>query len=280
MKNSKTIFYDSIRDIYTANECGILWRRAVGEVCNLPPEKCYFIDDSGLSDCQKARLDAIAERLAKGEPIEYILGFAEFCSLRFSVNKSVLIPRIETQEMVGFIGKKYNNEKAWRILDIGTGSGCIAIALAKIFTNSKITATDISADALDTARRNAATLGACNVDFLLCDFIDGSDSIPGDFDIIVSNPPYVRTEESLSMPKRVMDFEPHIALFAPQYDPLLFYRHIASFAKRRLSSGGMVIAEINQYLGNETKEVFCKAGFNCKLKKDTFLENRFVYSCN
>lgn len=280
MQNSKTTFLSLTDNLYSTNECGILWRRSVAAICNLPPEKCYFIDDSDLSGEQKEQLKSVAERLACGEPLEYILGFAEFCSLRFNVNKSVLIPRLETQEMVDFIGRNRDREKAWRILDIGTGSGCIGVTLAKLFPNSKVTAIDISSDALECAKSNAALHDACNMDFILCDFINGSDTIKGCFDIIVSNPPYVRPTERNTMPKRVIDFEPHTALFVPENDPLLFYRHIAMFAKSHLTADGMVMVEINQYLGNQTLEVFKSLDFDCELKKDTFFENRFVYACN
>ncbi|MCQ2337267.1 MAG: peptide chain release factor N(5)-glutamine methyltransferase [Paludibacteraceae bacterium] len=279
MKNSRNTFYNLNKGLYSADECGILWRRSVSEICGIPPEKTYFIEDSDLSPDDKNRLETTAQRLAKGEPLEYILGFAEFCSLRFNVNKSVLIPRLETQEMVDFIGRNRDRDKAWRILDIGTGSGCIAIAIAKLFTNANVTAIDISPEALETARSNAILHKVDNVDFLLCDFLNDSSLIPGAFDIIVSNPPYVRPSETDTMPNRVLNFEPHAALFVPEDNPLLFYRHIAAFSKERLNPGGLVMVEINQYLGNETSEVFKAMDFDCKLKKDTFLENRFIYFC-
>ncbi len=279
MENSKSTFYNLNKGLYSTDECGVLWRRSVSEICGIPLEKTYFTEDSDLNPDNKRSLEIVAQRLAKGEPLEYILGFAEFCSLRINVNKSVLIPRLETQEMVDFIGRNMDRKKPWRILDVGTGSGCIAIALAKLFPNAGITAIDISHEALETAKSNTMFNNVCNVDLMLCDFLNDSALIPGVFDIIVSNPPYVRSMETVTMPNRVLDFEPHSALFAPDDNPLLFYRHIATFAKDRLTSNGMGMVEINQYLGEETLEVFQTLNFNCKLEKDTFSENRFVYFC-
>ena len=235
-----------------------------------------------LTPMQRDKINGIAERLATGEPLEYILGFAEFRSLKFKVTPATLIPRLETQELVSTIEELYPDKDAvLSILDAGTGSGCIAVTLAKTFPRAKVTAIDISAEALSVARENAVAHQTANLHFSQCDFLNPHSTesvIPTreKFDLIVSNPPYVRPSEKPTMPVRVVDYEPHTALFVPERDPLLFYRRIAEFSATRLNPQGIVAVEINQWLSTETAALFTTYSFNTQVKEDLFSNPRII----
>ncbi len=224
----------------------------------------------------------IIKRLNTNEPIQYILGETEFYGRRFLVNDSVLIPRPETEELVKYIVDKQKNQfpvtnNHLQILDIGTGSGCIAISLAKELPNFKVTAYDISEKALETAKRNAE-LNKADVTFEKVDILNPSFTIHhSPFTIIVSNPPYVTKQEIGRMQKNVLDFEPHLALFVEDSEPLIFYEAIANFAFNNLTDNGLVAVEINEALGEETAEVFRRKGFSeVEIIKDIHQKDRFV----
>lgn len=229
----------------------------------------------------------IVERLNTNEPIQYILGETEFYGRRFLVNDSVLIPRPETEELVKYIVDKSKVPQrrplpigeGWEgfLLDIGTGSGCIAISLAKELPNFKVTAYDISEKALETAKRNAE-LNKADVTFEKVDILNNQFSILNSkFSIILSNPPYVTKQEIDRMQKNVLDFEPHLALFVEDSEPLIFYEAIANFAFNNLTDNGLVAVEINETLGEETADVFRKKGFSeVEIIKDIHQKNRFV----
>ncbi|MCQ2360045.1 MAG: peptide chain release factor N(5)-glutamine methyltransferase [Paludibacteraceae bacterium] len=275
-------FNSKLSALYTRDECGVLWRRALSAVCGVDMSRTYFITSDDLTPMQCDEIRGIAERLSKGEPLEYILGFAEFRSLKFKVTPATLIPRLETQELVSTIKEFHPDGNASpNILEVGTGSGCIAITLAKSLPNARITAVDISAEALQVAQENARTHQTPNIQFLQCDFLnpDATESvIPNSekFDLIVSNPPYVRPSEKPSMPVRVLDYEPHTALFVPERDPLLFYRRIAEFSANRLTPQGRVAVEINQWLSEPTAALFTAHGFTAQIKKDLFSNPRII----
>ncbi|PHQ55740.1 MAG: protein-(glutamine-N5) methyltransferase, release factor-specific [Lutibacter sp.] len=208
-------------------------------------------------------------------PIQYIIGETTFYGLTFTVNHHVLIPRPETAELVDWIIKDAKYKKQLKILDIGTGSGCIAIALAKKIPNAEVFALDISAKALETAKLNANT-NKVSIHFIESDILN-LHKLAHTFDIIVSNPPYVRKLEKDQMLKNVVENEPHLALFVENENPLLFYKKIAELAKTHLSKNGILYFEINQYLGNETLELLKSNGFKkIELKKDIFEVNRMI----
>lgn len=208
-------------------------------------------------------------------PIQYILGETAFYGLQFKVDKNVLIPRPETEELVDWIIQNHKNKNNLKILDIGSGSGCIAISLAKNLPNAEVSAIDISAEALNVAKNNAA-LNQVNVNFLKADILTIS-KLPGTFDIIVSNPPYVRELEKDQMQQNVLSNEPHIALFVENGNPLLFYDKIAELAKTHLTKSGVLYFEINQYLGSKTVDLLKTKGFiNIELKKDIYGVDRMV----
>lgn len=222
----------------------------------------------------------IIDRLNTHEPIQYILGETEFYGRRFLVNDSVLIPRPETEELVKFVVDKTlrtQNSKPRTLLDIGTGSGCIAISLAKELPNFRVSAYDISEKALETAKKNAE-LNKADVTFEKVDILNPSFTIHhSPFTIIVSNPPYVTKQEIDRMQKNVLDFEPHLALFVEDSEPLIFYEAIANFAFNNLTDNGLVAVEINETLGEETANVFKRKGFSeVEIIKDIHQKDRFV----
>ncbi|MBQ0734049.1 peptide chain release factor N(5)-glutamine methyltransferase [Aquimarina celericrescens] len=215
-------------------------------------------------------------RLLDQEPIQYIIGHTYFYGLSFIVNKNVLIPRPETEELVDWILKDQENlENAIKILDIGTGSGCIAIALAKNLPNAKVYAMDISEQAIEIAKVNAIK-NEVKVEFINEDVL-ASEHLFQDFDIIVSNPPYVRELEKDEIKPNVLDNEPHQALFVSDHDPLIFYKKITKLAKGRLTQTGSLYFEINQYLGSETYKMIKSLGFSAvALRKDLHNNERMI----
>ena len=218
------------------------------------------------------------DRLKNYEPIQYILGDTEFYGLKFKVNSSVLIPRPETEELVQWVINDVNSsavEKSLKILDIGTGSGCIAIALAKNLPNTKVFALDVSDVALKLAKQNAIA-NEVELEFIQADILD-ADFNSIQFDIIVSNPPYVRELEKETMSANVLNHEPHLALFVKDDDALLFYRKITEVANNILKTEGQLYFEINEFLGKSTKQLLNNSNYkNVELKKDVFDKDRMV----
>lgn len=231
-----------------------------------------------LRDEEILQLNIILKRLIKQEPIQYILGYALFFNNRFKVNSSVLIPRPETEELVDLVIQHFNaHSQQISIIDIGTGSGCIAVSLAKSIRNANLYAIDVSAKAIEIAQENALKMRT-NIQFSEVDFIHDTNIFKNvQFDCIVSNPPYISQSESTNMKANVVAHEPHLALFVPNDDALIFYKGLASFASKRLKKGGILAVEINQELGNETVDVFKIAGLTeIKLIKDLSGNNRFI----
>ncbi len=210
-----------------------------------------YLDPQAEAEASSA-LDAALAELLRGRPLQYVLGETEFCGLRLAVDESVLIPRPETEELVRRMLEELPDDRPLRILDIGTGSGAIAIALAWKFPQSKVFAVDVSSEALATARRNAGANGV-KIQFSRCDIL--REKPGGRFDAIVSNPPYVRESERAAMHRNVVDHEPHAALFVPDNDPLLFYREIARWGRGTLNGGGALYFEINEAFGRQTAEL-------------------------
>jgi len=221
--------------------------------------------------------DSIVEQLLEEIPIQYLLGTTSFFGLDLEVNTNVLIPRPETEELVSWILENQSkNVKPLSILDIGTGSGCIAIALAKNLPNSEVTALDVSELALKTAKRNADH-NAASVAFLQKNILE-TDNLEDTFDIIVSNPPYVRNLEKAEIKKNVLDHEPHVALFVDDNDALVFYKKIAVLAQKNLNKNGELYFEINQYLGKEMIDLLEELGFkDIELRKDIYGNDRMLY---
>jgi len=226
-------------------------------------------------ECTMAEFADDMRRINAHEPVQYILGATEFYGRTFHVNSSVLIPRPETELLVTeSLTALQLRQGGARIFDAGTGSGCIAVTLALESPKSVVTGIDVSDDALGVARKNAESLGA-RLTFLKHDML-GAKELPGEWDMIVSNPPYVMQSEVRQMKKNVTDFEPHLALFVPDNDPLLFYKAIARAAQSTLAANGIILAEINERMGNETRKLFSSHGFTASIVKDLDGKDRIV----
>ncbi|MBQ5909043.1 MAG: peptide chain release factor N(5)-glutamine methyltransferase [Bacteroidaceae bacterium] len=225
-----------------------------------------------FSSEEELRWQHIAERLSTGEPLQYVLGEAEFCGRSFGVAPGVLIPRSETEELVALVEQSVSGR--CRILDAGTGSGCIAVSLALALPETEVQAWDISPEALSVAQGNAERWGAA-VDFRLCDMLTAT---PDEhFDVVVSNPPYVCERERLDMTPQVLEHEPGLALFVPDDDPLRFYRALVGLSVRCLNSGGLLAVEINEAYGAETADLFSRSGLTeVQMLFDGFGKPRFV----
>jgi release factor glutamine methyltransferase len=236
--------------------------------------------DIRINESQIVQFYKIAKQLNRDVPVQYITGKAYFRELELDVNNHVLIPRSETEELVQWVmddADNLINEKTGKIRcwDIGTGSGAIAVSIAKEIKSAEVTASDISEPALETARKNAL-LKHVVVDFFIHDIL--KDPAPGQrFDCIVSNPPYVRESEKTLMQKNVLDYEPHHALFVPDSNPLIYYSSILSLAKATLNPSGALYVEINEALGRETAELFEQNGFSqVEIRRDMHGKERFV----
>jgi release factor glutamine methyltransferase len=275
--------YKKLNNIYSSNETEALSLLAISEITQTSKATIKAFPEKVLSAEQLERLQNILAELLTGKPIQYILGVTEFYGLPFKVNPSVLIPRPETEELVEWIlsetQKVKNKGFSGRIIDIGTGSGCIAVTLKKNLPGAVVFAIDISEDALRTAEDNAE-LNETEVNFLKLDILNflPDNTIPKS-DIIVSNPPYVTEDDKKQMHNNVTDFEPHTALFVPEDDPLIFYRAIADFALVNLKPDGYLFFEINENLGNETVELLQQKGFKkIELRQDMSGRDRMISS--
>lgn len=260
MKQTLEHIRSELRDLYPPEEVeqfiAILFR----QVCHYSRADIIIHKNSKLSESLALEIRRFTQRLKAYEPIQYVLGSAPFLDYEFHVRPGVLIPRPETEELIELIGRE-NPKAGLQVLDIGTGSGCIAVSLALRLPEAKVTAFDISDDALAIARENA-TLNNAQVNFRQTDILN-YDPTPEKalFDIIVSNPPYVCESEKEEMTDNVLKYEPHLALFVPDTDPLLFYRQIARHALTLLRPEGKLYYEINARFGRETKEMLEQLGY-------------------
>ena len=235
-------------------------------------ETTYFLrDEVSLTPEKETLLADALQRLKKDEPLQYIIGETEFCRLRFRVNPSVLIPRPETGELVRMIAAENKGRKC-RILDIGTGSGCIAVTLAKELGQSTVSAWDISPEALATATENSL-LNGTEVTFSQRDILSYTPTGNDRYEIIVSNPPYIKEQEKSGMESNVLEWEPSIALFVPDSDPLLFYRTIAQKAREMLTADGRLYFEINREHGEETCAMLSASGYKEIMLHKDFADN-------
>lgn len=285
MKTVKQVsanFSEQLKVLYDANEVNSLFMMVLENVVNISSAKIKAFPETEISTPDSERITDILTRLATGEPIQYTLGYTEFYGLRFEVNPSVLIPRPETEELVDWAIKSWQLAVgSWmapfNILDIGTGSGCIPISLKKNLPDAKVSAIDISAEALQTAKQNA-WLNKVDVNFILDDILNPkSEILNSKSEIIISNPPYVTLEDKKLMHTNVTDFEPHTALFVPEDDPLIFYKAIADFASTRLEKGGLLFFEINEIYGKQIIELLnIKQFINIELRKDISGKDRMV----
>lgn len=277
-KDYRAQFIQELLPIYDAGEAESFFYLILEEKRQLKRIDLALNPNLTFSNQEIKIWNSILDQLKQEIPIQYLLGKTSFYGLDFEVNANVLIPRPETEELVEWIiesNSKIEKLKDLKILDIGTGSGCIAISLAKNISNAKVFAIDVSEKALDTAQKNAE-INEVNVTFFEKNILE-TDDLEQQFDIIVSNPPYVRELEKLEIKKNVLDNEPHLALFVSDNDALVFYRKIAELAQKNLLPNGQLFFEINQYLGKEMVELLQKMNFkNIELKKDIYGNDRMI----
>ncbi|MGI6478359.1 MAG: peptide chain release factor N(5)-glutamine methyltransferase [Salinivirgaceae bacterium] len=277
-KELKKHFSDSLAQIYEQSEIDALFFRLFEDIFDIQKFQIQLDYNNKVPEQQLEILLNSLSRLQASEPLQYITQKAYFLDLELYVSPSVLIPRPETEELVKHILRE-NREKP-RIIDIGTGSGCISISLAKFIYDSEVVAIDISKNAIDTAQLNATKYGV-NIDFKQLDIFEILDSdFPQKFDIIVSNPPYVTESDKANMQNNVLLYEPKNALFVPDSSALKYYNAIAKFAETNLAKKGIVWVEINERFGNETCDVFAQYFSNVKLYNDFRDKSRFVRATN
>lgn len=263
-----------LRDIYDAREIESMARVIFEQVLLWQPVDMVMRDADELPDFFVNKLNEIISRLTQHEPLQYILGKARFHGHIFAVTPATLIPRPETEQLVDMIIDQ-NPGSDLRVLDIGTGSGCIAISLARALKFAQVTATDISDEALAVAQQNATALKT-RVRLLRQD-IRHCSAPSNEWDIIVSNPPYITISEQAEMERNVLDYEPHSALFVPNDDPMLFYRPIAAYAQHALKNGGRLYLEINRAMAQQVSSTLSDAGLrNIQVHTDHFGNKRFV----
>ena len=267
-----TQYKQQLTPYYTAHEASLIFRACVAQVLQVDEQKTYFLSDLTATPQQYELLLTMLQQLAQHTPLQYVLGYETFMNLRFAVTPDVLIPRPETAQLVGQIIDENKHRHALRILDVGTGSGCIAISLAHYLPDAQVTAVDVSKEALAIAQKNAHSIGV-NVQFKHLDFLKDAASLLPEFDILVSNPPYVLESEKINIEEHVLQHEPHLALFVPNQTPLLFYQAIANYAAHNIP---LVYLEINQALANETTQLLERFGYTAVAKTDQFDNFRFV----
>ena len=265
---------ESLSPVIEAGELQAMIRVICEDVFNYDQVDVALRQDHELPDFAPERIAEIIARLKRHEPLQYVVGSARFHGLRFKVTPAVLIPRPETEQLVDLIIDE-NPDADLKVLDMGTGSGCIAIALARALKFAQVDALDVSRDALAVARENAALLKTTGVRFFESDMLASQPSAC--YDIIVSNPPYICWSERESMDRNVKDFEPGQALFVPDSDPLLYYKAIAHYASQSLEHGGKLYLEINQRFGNEVKHLLESCGLDdVRIIEDSFGHVRFA----
>jgi release factor glutamine methyltransferase len=280
LKSFRTYFNNELLGYYPETEVNSFFYLLTDTILNMKRiDVTLHIEDSISGQSYELFQEAIAE-LQNYKPIQYIIGDTEFYGLKLKVDPSVLIPRPETEELVDWIIKENQSKDSISILDIGTGSGCIAIALAKHLPNAKVFALDISKEALKIAKQNAA-LNNVEVAFINADILSFCLSEQSEesqkHDIIVSNPPYVRELEKDKMADNVLKHEPHLALFVKDDDALIFYKKIVTLSKALLNKNGLLYFEINEYLGNDTKVLMEQENFkDITLRQDVFEKDRMI----
>ena len=288
LKQYKTHFFDLLKNIQDEQEIESFFFILTEYLHNLKRIDVALNPDFEISDAAIEKWNAILAQLQQEKPIQYITGEAWFYGLQFEVNENTLIPRPETEELVEWIIESQKSKvksQKFEILDIGTGTGCIPISLKANLPHVNVSAIDVSEKALEVARRNAVS-NKVEINFIQTNILEVEDlsqlqtpnfQLPTSFDIIVSNPPYVRNLEKEEIKKNVLDYEPHLALFVEDTDALLFYRKIAQLALKNLAPNGLLFFEINQYLGKETVELLKNLGLkNIELKKDIYGNDRMI----
>ncbi|PXY42476.1 peptide chain release factor N(5)-glutamine methyltransferase [Flavobacterium cheongpyeongense] len=278
IKQYRTQFIKELSLLYDAYEAESFFYLILENKHKLRQIDLALNHELAFSDADLDVWSVFLKELKKEVPVQYLLGKTNFFGLDFEVNQNVLIPRPETEELVEWIinENKHNDKlKKLKILDIGTGSGCIAVSLAKNLPNAEVYAMDVSKKAINTAKKNALN-NHVEITFILKNVLE-LEILKSDYDIIVSNPPYVRNLEKQEIKKNVLDYEPHLALFVDDNDALVFYQKITELAQKNLLENGQLYFEINQYLGKEMIELLEKMDFrDIELRKDIYDNDRMI----
>lgn len=275
MKATIQYIQKELKGLYPETEIKAFERLILEHVCGLDYTAQILMRENLMDPRCTGLISEIVSRLKKFEPIQYIFGETEFFGLKLKVNPSVLIPRPETEELLYWISET-ELKNGFSALDVGTGSGCIALALKKNFPHAVVSAVDYSEEVLKVARENAE-LNVLDVHFFLADILYWEKQEWKNFDLIVSNPPYVRESEKTAMFPNVLEYEPESALFVSNEDPLVFYRKITELAKEKLNENGWLFFEMNENLGKEMEKLLEKNNFHAiEIKKDLFGKDRMV----
>ena len=275
LKSLQNFFQNGLIGYYPKEEINAFFYRICEQHLNYKRIDVSLKSETLITPETFEYFESLISRLLTYEPIQYILGTTSFFGLEFKVDTNVLIPRPETEELVAWILKQADSSQPLKILDIGTGSGCIAVSLAKHFPNADVYALDVSPAALEMAQYNAQQNGV-QLNGIQANVLEWENT-ELQFDIIVSNPPYVRESEKERMAPNVLEHEPHLALFVENNNPLVFYQAIVALSKQALKKQGLLYFEINEYLGEETKALFSSDDFeNVQLKTDVFGKNRMM----
>ncbi|WP_047546942.1 peptide chain release factor N(5)-glutamine methyltransferase [Psychroserpens sp. Hel_I_66] len=283
LKEILNIYHKELDDLFGNEEVNSFFNLLIEHYLNIKRIHLVMHPNYTITKEEEQPLFEALSKLKLQQPIQYVIGETEFYGLPFKVNQHTLIPRPETEELVDLVISNFKNQNssALKILDIGTGTGCIAISLAKYLVNAKVCALDVSEDALKVAKQNAE-LNAVDVNFILDDILNPDChaelvSASQDYDVIVSNPPYVRNLEKTEIQPNVLNNEPHLALFVEDDNPLQFYKAICEFAQHSLKDKGTLYFEINEYLGGEMIQLLKSFNFkDIELKKDMFGKNRII----
>jgi release factor glutamine methyltransferase len=286
MQEATYLLLNKLRSIYTEGESSQITDWVMEHLTGSKKAERMIYKNAATTEQEEKQLQQYTERLMQHEPVQYVLNESWFCGFKFYVDKNVLIPRPETEELVEWVvtdckpclpaGRFPVDEL--KILDIGSGSGCIPISLKRRARRAEVWGCDISPEALEVAKRNAAAPGT-DVKFVQLDFLNEKqrNQLPS-FDIIVSNPPYVPQKDKETMQPNVLQYEPATALFVPDNDPLIFYKAIAEFGKTHLNKSGSIYTEIHEDLGEATMTIFQSHGYVCELKKDMQQKDRMIKS--
>jgi release factor glutamine methyltransferase len=276
IKEIHTKYLQTLKQIYSEGEASKMIEMIFEHTTQINKQHIILKGEEELDETIEKQLQEAFEKLLQHYPVQYIIGETWFYNLKFIVNKTVLIPRPETEELVFEAIQFLKNNGSKKVIDIGTGSGCIPISIKKNIEAANIISLDISEAALDIAKKNAI-LNNVHIDFRQIDFLNEDDYEElGEFDLIISNPPYIPEQEEQIMDKNVTLHEPHIALFVPQQQPLLFYEKILSFAEKHLAANGKIMLEIHEDLANETAALFTEKNYSVEIKKDMQGKDRML----
>jgi len=277
--NLSTFYRNFIRDlqqIYSAHEAANITAMCFEKIAGITKSDVIKNPDLNLSEINIKNIETSLSELLLHKPVQYVLGEAWFYKLKFKVDEHVLIPRPETEELVNEINDFIKESCFKKIIDIGTGSGCIPIAIKKTFPETIVTAIDIDENAITVAKENASMIQT-EINFFQMNFLDPANwNLFEKFDVIISNPPYIPFSEKELMDKNVTNYEPHLALFVPNEKPLVFYEAIALFSKTHLAENGKIFMEVHENLAKEVSDLFSQHQFKTEIKKDIFEKERMV----